>query len=158
MLQLADLVLLSKPMAISFSLLTDSCEVKLFFFWLILLQTLQKIQKPVKLKAMKSQALWKTNAREPSTMRRQDCRGWGSKGRRWNLFEWTWPRLAGGQRPTSPRDLTEHSVLGTRTSMCWNPCWRGREREKKKVSACFKLIKENGNEKVIKCKGSVRCF
>lgn len=33
MLQLADLVLLSKPMAISFSLLTDSCEVRLFFFY-----------------------------------------------------------------------------------------------------------------------------
>lgn len=37
MLQLADLVLLGKLMAISFSLLTDSCEVGVFWFCLFFL-------------------------------------------------------------------------------------------------------------------------
>lgn len=47
----------------------------IFFLLLLLipLQTLRKIQKPIKFKALKSQALRKTNTREPSTMRRQDC-------------------------------------------------------------------------------------
>lgn len=113
----------ANPCASHFSLLTNLWKVRLFFFFSqILTQTWNKTEKPEQFKTLKAQALWKTNTREPPIMWRQDWHcSWSL---RWNLFEWTWPSLASGQCSTSLNDLTEHSVPGTGTKMCWNPCRR----------------------------------
>lgn len=136
MLQLADLVLLSKPMAISFSLLTDSCEVRLFFFLIIINPSANIKENP---KACKNLKPW--NPKLSGKLTQESHLPWEGRtvrlGQQGPPLKLIWMNLTQvGGRPAP--DVTPWL---NRTQCSWHPhkyvLKSTLERERKKKSHCM---------------------